>query len=191
MAATILVVAGILLLLIVFPLTLVLLWGFQDQEGNISFNNFAVLWQRPIMQKAVRNTILLVAISVPLGTIVVTLVGYVLTCTDLPARRLMRILISLPMIFPPFTGAMGLLMLFGRRGLITYYLLHLRNFNIYGPHGIILLQTIGCIPLLSLIVSGTFAAIGRDMEEAAEDLGAGRLREDDHTAHGSRFPLPR
>jgi len=124
----------------------------------------------------VRNTLMLVSISVPLGTLVATLVGYVLTCTDLPARRLMRILISLPMIFPPFTGAMGLLMLFGRRGIITYDLLHLENFNIYGPHGIILLQTIGCIPLLSLIVSGTFAAISRDMEEAAEDLGASRLR---------------
>jgi len=174
--ATIVVVAGLLLLLIVFPLTLVLLWSFQDQAGNLSLNNFAVLWERPIMQKAVRNTLLLVAISVPLGTIVATFIGYFLTCTDLPARRLMRILITLPMIFPPFTGAMGLLMLFGRRGVITYELLHLENFDIYGPHGIILLQTIGCIPLLSLVVSGTFAAISRDMEEAAEDLGASRLR---------------
>jgi len=176
MAVTAVVVAGLLFLLIVYPLTLVLLWSFQDEAGTMSFRNFTALWERPIMQKAVVNTLLLVLISVPLGTIVATLIGYVLTCTDLPARQFMRILITLPMIFPPFTGAMGLLMLFGRRGLITYELLHLENFSIYGLHGIILLQTIGAIPLLSLIVSNTFASISRDMEEAAEDLGARRLR---------------
>ncbi len=176
LALTILAVAGLLFLLIVYPVSLVALWGLRDQAGNFSIDNFAVLWQRPIVQKAIWNTFVLVLISVPLGTIVATFVGYVLTCTDVPARRLMRILITLPMIFPPFTGAMGLLMLFGRRGLITYDILGLENFSIYGMHGIILLQTIECIPLLSLIVSGTFAAISRDMEEAAEDLGARRLR---------------
>lgn len=176
LALTIIGVAFALFLLIVYPVTLVALWGFRDQAGNLSLENFAMLWQRPIMQKAVWNTVVLVVISVPLGTLVATLVGYVLTCTDVPARKLMRILITLPMIFPPFTGAMGLLMLFGRRGFITYNILGLENFSIYGVHGIILLQTIDCIPLLSLVVSGTFAAISRDMEEAAEDLGASRLR---------------
>lgn len=176
LAIATLAVTGILVLLILFPVSLVLLWGFQDEAGNLSIYSFTALWQRPVMQQAVYNTFLLVAISVPLGTIVATIIAYLLTCTDLPARRLMRVLISLPMIFPPFTSAMGLLLLFGRRGLITYELLHLEDFSIYGLHGIILLQTIGCIPLLSLVISNTFAGISRDMEEAAEDLGASRLR---------------
>jgi len=167
---------GALFLLIVYPTVLVVLKGFEGEDGSFSVANFATLWQRPVMQKAVRNTLLLVVTSVPLGSIVGIFIGYLLTCTDLPARRWLRILITLPMIFPPFTGEMGLLLLFGRRGLITYRLLNLTGFSIYGAKGVILLQTIGGIPIISLIASQTFAAVSRDQEEAAQDLGADRLR---------------
>ena len=62
-------------------------------------------------------------------------------------------------------------MLFGRRGLITYDLLHITQGSIYGPHGIVIVQLISDTPLVILILSAVFASISRDLEEAAEDLG--------------------
>jgi iron(III) transport system permease protein len=98
-------------------------------------------------------------------------VAYTLTLTDVPLRRLLRILVILPLVSPPFAVSFAIIMLFGRRGLITYDLLHITEYNIYGPQGIVIVQLISDIPLVVLILSAVFASISRDLEEAAEDLG--------------------
>jgi iron(III) transport system permease protein len=100
-----------------------------------------------------------------------TLVAYTVTLTDVPGRRWLRILTTLPLVSPPFAVSFAILLLFGRRGLITYDLLHITRWNIYGPHGIVVVQLISDIPLAALILSAVFASISRDLEEAAEDLG--------------------
>jgi iron(III) transport system permease protein len=91
--------------------------------------------------------------------------------TDIPWKRWLRILTALPLVSPPFAVSFAFILLFGRRGVITYDLLRITEFDIYGPHGIVLVQLISDTPVAILILSAVFAALNRDLEDAAEDLG--------------------
>jgi len=162
-----------LIVFVLWPLAQVFIEGFkagQEAEG-FSLIQFEKLLAMPMVARATRNTMLIGVITATLATLIGTLVAYTLTLTDVPLRRLLRILVILPLVSPPFAVSFAIIMLFGRRGLITYDLLHITEYNIYGPQGIIFVQLVSDIPLVVLILSAVFASISRDLEEAAEDLG--------------------
>ena len=122
------------------------------------------------------NTLFIGVLSAFLSTSIGTVVAYTLTLTDIPFKRWLRILVILPLVSPPFAVSFAFIMLFGRRGLITYDLLHITKWTVYGPDGIVLVQLISDIPLAVLILMAVFASINRDLEDSAEDLGAGPFR---------------
>lgn len=162
-----------LILFMFWPLAQVFLEGFKagQQTEGISLVQFERLLGMPMVARAFRNTMLIGIISAVLATVIGTLVAYVLTLTDVPWKRWLRILVVLPLVSPPFAVSHAVLLLFGRRGLITWDLLHITQGNIYGPQGIVFVQLISDAPLVVLILSAVFASISRDLEEAAEDLG--------------------
>ena len=82
-------------------------------------------------------------------------------------------LLLLTMISPPFVTSLSYVMLFGRRGLITYKLLGL-SLNPYGWHGIVLMQGIGFTSLATILLIGVLRGIDGRLEEASQDLGASR-----------------
>jgi iron(III) transport system permease protein len=162
-----------LMVFVLWPLAQVFIEGFkagQETEG-FSLVQFEKLLAAPMVARAVRNTMLIGVITATLATLIGTLVAYTLTLTDVPLKRWLRILVILPLVSPPFAVSFAIILLFGRRGLITYDLLHITEYNIYGPQGIVFVQLISDIPLAVLILSAVFASISRDLEEAAEDLG--------------------
>ncbi|MDO9555981.1 MAG: iron ABC transporter permease [Coriobacteriia bacterium] len=81
----------------------------------------------------------------------------------------------LTMISPPFVSALSYVMLFGRRGLITYDLLRL-NVNPYGWHGVLLMQMVGFTPLAALLIYGVTTGMDPRLEQASLDLGASSFR---------------
>jgi iron(III) transport system permease protein len=161
-----------LMMFALWPLMQVFVEAFKAEYGteNLSLVQFEKLFQ-PMVIRATRNTMVIGVISAFLSTLIGTLVAYTLTLTDVPWKRWLRNLVVLPLISPPFAVSFAIILLFGRRGVITYDLLGIAKFNIYGPHGIVFVQLISSIPLVVLIVSAVFASMSRDLEEAAEDLG--------------------
>ncbi len=162
-----------LILFVVWPLAQVFGEGFRAGQGAEGFSlaQFEKLLETPMVARASVNTLVIGVTSAVLATLIGTLVAYTLTLADVPWRRALRILTTLPLVSPPFAVSFAVILLFGRRGLITYDLLHITEQNIYGPHGIVFVQMISDIPLVALILSAVFASISRDLEEAAEDLG--------------------
>ncbi len=162
-----------LIVFVLWPLAQVFVEGFKAGQGveGFSLAQFEKLLAMPMVARATRNTMLIGVITATLATLIGTLVAYTLTLTDVPLKRWLRILVILPLVSPPFAVSFAIIMLFGRRGLITYDLLHITQYNIYGPQGIVFVQLISDIPLAVLILSAVFASISRDLEEAAEDLG--------------------
>lgn len=162
-----------LIVFVLWPLAQVFVEGFKaglEAEG-FSLVQFRKLLATPMVARAMRNTLIIGVITAVLSTLIGTLVAYTLTLTDVPWKRWLRILTILPLISPPFAVSFAIIMLFGRRGLITYDLLHITQYNIYGPQGIVFVQLISDTPLAALILSAVFASVSRDLEEAAEDLG--------------------
>lgn len=176
-----------LVLFVMWPLAQVFLEGFRAAQGATGFSllQFERLLASPTVARASVNTILIGILSAVLSTVIGTLIAYTLTLTDIPWKSLLRVLVVLPLVSPPFAVSHAFIMLFGRRGLITYDLLHITKWSIYGPDGIVLVQLISDIPLAVLILMAVFASINRDLEDAAEDLGGRPF----HVLRTITFPL--
>lgn len=164
---------GSLIVFVVWPLAEVFVEGFRagQEAQHFSLIQFEKLLATPMVARASINTLTIGIITGVVATVIGTLIAYTLTLTDVPGKRLLRILTILPLVSPPFAVSYAIIMLFGRRGLITWDLLHITQGNIYGPHGIVFVQLVSDTPLVILILSAVFASISRDLEEAAEDLG--------------------
>jgi iron(III) transport system permease protein len=176
-----------LMVFVLWPLVQVFAEGFKAAQGaaGFSLNQFERLLQSPTVARATRNTMYIGVISAVTSTVIGTLVAYTLTLTDVPWKRWLRILVILPLVSPPFAVSFATIMLFGRRGVITYDLLHITQYNIYGPQGIVFVQLISDIPLAALILSAVFASMSTDLQEAAEDLGGRPF----HVLRTVTFPL--
>ncbi len=163
---------------VLWPLSQIFLESFKASQSavGVSLLQFQKLLKTPMAAKATYHTMWIGIVSALLSTVFGTLIAYTLTLTEIPLKRWLRILVVMPLISPPFAVSYAVIMLFGRRGLITYDVLGISAFNIYGPTGIIFVQLISDIPLAVLILMAVFSALNRDLEDAAEDLGARPFR---------------
>ena len=162
-----------LVVFVFWPLAEVLVESFRTSFTSraLSLVQFRKILGQPMVLQAFRNTMILGTLSATLSTALGTLVAYTLALANVRWKRALRILTVIPLVSPPFAVSFAFIMLFGRRGLITYDLLHITEYNIYGPQGIILVQLISDIPLVILILTTVFASMSRDLEDAASDLG--------------------
>jgi len=170
---TVQVIIVSLIVFVFWPLAKVFIEAFKSEylAQGFSLIQFQKLLTKPSVWKAFTNTMILGITTSVLATVIGTLIAYTLTLTNLPGKKLLRNLTILPLLSPPFAVSFAFIMLFGRRGLITWDIFHITGWNIYGPQGIILVQLISDTPLVILILSSVFASISRNLEEAAEDLG--------------------
>ena len=90
-------------------------------------------------------------------------------------RKLLMAVLVLSTISPPFVGSMSYLMLFGRRGLITWRLLGL-EWNPYGFHGVVMMEALSQLGVATLLAAASFHQVDGALERASLDLGAPPLR---------------
>ncbi|MDO5034469.1 MAG: ABC transporter permease [Actinomycetaceae bacterium] len=90
--------------------------------------------------------------------------------------RVLRVLITLPMVIPPVVAGLALLITFGRRGLIGSYL-HVMGIEIgFTTTAVVLAQVFVSMPFLVVSLEGALRTRGLDLEEAAQNLGASKSR---------------
>lgn len=162
-----------LVVFVVVPLTRVLLASFQTPNG-IGLDNYALMAERRLYRNALRNSLVVGAVVGLLGVTLGYVAAFVLTRTDVPFKRVFHTLMILPIISPPFAGAISILFLFGFNGLITRQLLGLQYFSIYGFHGVVLSQVFTFAPIAYLSLRGVLAGINPTLEDAAMNVGASR-----------------
>ena len=109
-----------------------------------------------------------VLIGVPLA--------WVLARTTFPGQRLLRALVTLPLVLPPVVGGVALLLAFSRVGLVGRYLDSWFGLTIpFTPLAVILAQTFVAMPFLIITVEGALLSADQGFEEAAATLGARRM----------------
>lgn len=121
---------------------------------------------------AVTVTLAAVAIGVPLA--------WLTTRTDLPAKRVWTVLLSLPLVIPSYVGAFALLAAFGPRGLLQQVLESPfgieRLPDISGFPGAFISLTLFTYPYVFLLVAAGLKGVDPSLEEAARSLGQSRWR---------------
>lgn len=116
------------------------------------------------VRTAAASTLLCLLFGVPLG--------WILARVRLPAQRLVRTLVLLPMVLPPVVSGMALLAAFGRSGLLGGPAEMLGVRIAFSTVAVILAQTFVSLPFMVLGVEGALATCGTDHERTAATLGA-------------------
>src|SRR5215469_8644139 len=100
----------------------------------------------------------------------------VLTRTTFPGQRLLRALVTLPLVLPPVVGGVALLLAFSRVGLVGRYLDDWFGLTIpFTPLAVVMAETFVAMPFLIITVEGALRSADQGYEEAAATLGAKRM----------------
>ena len=102
--------------------------------------------------------------------------AWLLARVDLPGRRLLRTLVTVPLVLPPVVAGVALLTAFGRTGVVGA---PLRDFGVTIPFtatAVVLAHTFVALPFLVVSVEGALRATSREYDEVAAVLGASRSR---------------
>ena len=177
-------IAGIVLVLwvllgifVLYPLARLFGRAFFD-DGAFVLQPFLDVVGNPNHRKAFLNSLLL-ALAVGVGG---TALGFLFAFTAVRAglsKRVMGFIDTatlLPLISPPFTISVAILFSFGARGLITYDLLGIKGFVVYGFMSTAAAEIITYFPIAYLTLRPILASIDPNIENAAFSMGATRWR---------------
>ncbi|KAB8176058.1 ABC transporter permease [Microbispora catharanthi] len=101
--------------------------------------------------------------------------AWLLARLEFPGRRVVRALVTVPLVLPPVVGGVALLLVLGRRGLIGQWLESAFGITLpFTTIGVIVAEAFVAMPFLVISVEGALRAADRRFEEAAATLGASR-----------------
>lgn len=128
------------------------------------------LWQplRLSLQIAGAATLLTVLLATPLA--------YAMARRRFPGRSLVEGFILLPLVLPPTVVGYILIMAFGARGWVTRMFGDDAYSIVFRPEGAVLAALVVALPMLYMPAKAAFAAVDRDLEDAARIEGAGRMQ---------------
>jgi ABC-type sulfate transport system permease component len=139
---------------------------------NLSGNDLSHTYRDPITQSALVTSLLTASVSTVIVGVLGIPLAYLLARYRFPGRSVLGVLVFLPLVLPPVSAGILLLIVYGPYGTIGQLL---------SPHGIGLLDTASGIVLAQTFVSAPFvivtarAAFERidpEYEEAAASMGA-------------------
>lgn len=165
--AALLVPAGIGLLFLVLPLAGLLARAPWTTLPRRLAQPGVLTALRLSLETATLATLLCVALGVPLA--------WLLARVGFPGRRLVRALVTVPLVLPPVVGGVALLLVFGRRGLLGSWLDATLGVTLpFSTAGVVLAEAFVAMPFLVIAVEGALRGADPRYEEAAATLGAGR-----------------
>ena len=115
-------------------------------------------------------------VSTAISMVIGVPLAWVLARTSFPGQRLLRALVTLPLVLPPVVGGVALLLAFSRTGIVGRYLDSWFGLTIpFTPLAVVMAETFVAMPFLIITVEGAFRSADQGFEEAAATLGARRL----------------
>ena len=169
---------AILVVVVAFPVLLILFNAFWV-EDHFNFDGAIMILQQPATYQALKNSLIIAAMSTIGSTIVGTFFAWLVTRTDLPHKKFMKAMFLVPFMLPSFIGAMAWKMLLSpNAGFINHFFMqHLGFtgpiFNIYSYLGISLVEVMYLFPFVFIQVCGALERMDPTLEESARISGAG------------------
>ena len=173
-------IALFLLFFLVVPVVQVVLVAFQDPNtGAPTLINFVDFFSTSLFQESFVNSFYVAAMSVLIATIIAIPLAYFTTRFNFGGALLIQTLGIIPLIMPPFVGAVAMALLFGTNGSVNLLLDQWFGFTIpfmEGLNGVIFVESIHYFPFILINLSAALNNIDRAMEESAQNLGASGTR---------------
>ena len=170
-----------LIVLVVLPL-LSLLFGSLRGETGISLGNFGEVMTGRLYLSALKNSLILGAWTGLFSMIIGVVLAWAVSRTDVPGKALIQLTASLAYLSPPFLTAIAFVYLFSpNAGLINVLMrdelgIPWLTFNVFSMSGLVLVTVLHTFPFVYLLASSALLSVDASYEEAAQILGASKLR---------------
>ena len=171
---------GVLLFLVAFPLLTLLVTSFEDQRtGTFTLQNYLTAYGRERYVNALVNSLLLGLASATLSVIMAVPMAWAVSRTDMPFKGLTWAVVLGAFILPPYLSAIGWILLAGpNSGFVNVWWSNITGlqgplFNIFSFEGITLVIALNSFPLVFIFVKAALDLVSSEMEDAANILGAG------------------
>ena len=168
-----------------WPIGVTLTGAFLDADRKFTWDFVAEVFRNRIYIEGLRNAFVLAVGSTAVSLAIAMPLAFVADRFEFPGKKLLSAAILVPMILPPFVGAIGVRQIFGQYGAFNAMLARM---GLLGPHdtidwlghhrmaGIIALNALHLYPIFFLNLTAALANLDPSMEEAAENLGCTGLR---------------
>ena len=175
-------VTAVLLIMFFFLLLPVGVIVFQAffPGGKLSLTYFSLLLENPLYTDSIINSVNIGIATTILATIISLPLAAINARCDYRFKAILGGLLLVPMIMPPFVGAIGMLRFFARRGTFNTLLLDagvidtpiewLSASNMFWA--VVILEALHLYPIMYLNLSAALANVDPSMDEAAQTAGA-------------------
>ena len=169
----------------IWPISQILKGGFVDADGHFTFAYLTALLADPTYRDGLVNSFLIACATTTLALLIALPLAFISDRFLFPGKGLLGSLVLLPMILPPFVGAIGIKQIFGQYGALNALIIALGlrppgwTFDWFAAHqfwGIAGVEALSLYPIIYLNAVAALANIDPAMEEAAQNLGCTGLR---------------
>ncbi len=179
---------GVLALLLVYPIFLTIAGGFEKVPGaglsgsgpwfsNFTLAHFQLIFENPNFYRAITNSTMLAITTTIVATVIALPLALLASGYKFPGKQFFNAAVLVPMILPPFVGAIGVRAILGREG--AFNALFGTHFDVLGTAkfwGVVGVQALSLFPIVFLNATAALANLDPALDEAAENLGAGWWR---------------
>ena len=173
-------IALFLAIFLVIPAGTVIYTAFTEKgTGALTAVNFVDFFKTDLFRRSFFNSVYVSAMSVVWASAIALPLAVLTTRFDFRGSLIIQTLGFVPLIMPPFVGAVAMQLLFGRNGTVNLLLNDWFGFRIpfmEGLNGVIFVQSLHYFPFILINLSTSLRNIDRSMEEAAQNLGSSGMR---------------
>jgi iron(III) transport system permease protein len=179
-AAVMLLITAFLFIFLIIPVVQVIFVAFQNATtGSFTLANFADFFNTSLFRESFYNSLYVGVMSVLFASAFSMPLAYFTSRFEFKGAVIIQSLGVIPLIMPPFVGAVAMLMLFGRNGSVNLLLEEWFGINIpfmEGLNGVIFVESLHYFPFILINLSAALQNIDKAMEESAQNLGCSGMR---------------
>ena len=168
-------IALFLVAFLVVPILRVIAAAFTGPGGELTLVHFGDFFRTGLLRDSFWNSIYVAVMTVALASLIAVPLATLLSRYRFRGAALIHTLGVVPLVMPPFVGAVAMQLVWGRNGTINLLLNDAFGFRIpfmEGLNGVIFVEALHYFPFILLNLSASLANIDSAMEESAQNLGA-------------------
>ncbi len=174
-----LAIAAFLAVFLAAPVASVVYTAFTTGAGRFTFEHVQTFFQISLMRESFWNSLYVAGLSVAFASLIAVPLAYFTVRYRFRGALLVQTLGVLPLVMPPFVGAVALQLLFGRSGSVNLLLNDAFGFTVpvmNGLNGVVFVESLHYFPFILLNLAVSMRNIDGAMEESAQNLGASGFR---------------
>ncbi|MES2561742.1 MAG: iron ABC transporter permease [Pseudomonadota bacterium] len=177
--AVALLIAAFLVVFLIVPVVTVVYVAFAEPGAGFTLSHFQSFFQISLMRESFWNSLIVATLAVVFATLIAVPLAYFTVRFQFRGALLIQTLGLLPLIMPPFVGAVAMQLIFGRSGSVNLMLQDAFGLSLPimdGLNGVIFVEALHYFPFILMNLVVALNNIDSAMEESAQNLGASGWR---------------